>query len=167
MKASKMILISLLIFVFCIFMFINQMMTVSPGASSGNGNPALLFMFLLVPLFLVIVILWAQLFQAHYVPIRNIILGMFIIIIHLTAGFFYQKQALDKYRDVLKNAYFERDGSVDAQYIQDITRGITIHVNNQYFNINTFFMFVTSSVFVAALFYFVQRFENRAKTTDR
>ncbi len=164
MKVSKMILFSLLIFVFCIFMFINQWMTVSPGTSSGNGNPALLFIFLLVPLFIVIVFLWAQLFQAHSVPILYMIIGMFLMIIHLTAGFFYQKQSLDKYRVVLKNAYMERNGMVDAQYIQDITTGITIHVNNQYFNVNTFFMFVTSSIFVAALFYLVERFENKTKT---
>lgn len=164
MKASKIILISLLIFVFSIFMFIKQMMTVSPGTSSGNGNPALLFMILLVPLFFVIVMMWVQIFQVHSVPIRYMFISMFFMIIHLTAGFFYQKQSLEKYRDVLKNAYFERDGMVDMQYIQDITTGMTIHVNNQYFNLNTFFMFVTTSVFIAALFYLLQRFESRTKT---
>ena len=140
-------------------MFINQMMTVRPGTIFRERESRYLLMFPLVPLFIVIVMLWVQVFRAHSIQFRFVITGMFVAILHLTAGFFYQKQELDTYRDVLKNAYIEKYGSFDAEYIRNITTGITIHVNNQYFNGNTFFMFLTSSIFVASLFYLLQRWE--------
>lgn len=53
---------------------------------------------------------------------------------------------------MIKNALIEKDGYVDIQYLQSITSGLTIHVNNQFFNINTFFMFLTSTIFIALIY---------------
>ena len=66
---------------------------------------------------------------------------------------FYQKSQLSEYRQVIKSALMKRNGVVDEEYVNAITEGLSIHINNQYFNFNTYFMFLTFSIFVANVYF--------------
>ena len=146
-----------MLFIICIlalgvFMVINQM-TPIPGASSGNGNPGFFISWILLPLFYFMVILWVRIFRVHSINIYVSLICMFGIIVHLITAFFYQKSQLSEYRQVIKSALMKRNGVVDEEYVNAITEGLSIHVNNQYFNFNTYFMFLTFSIFVANVYF--------------
>lgn len=148
MKRTKIMLILVYIVALVVFLIINQM-TPRPGTSSGNGNPALLLAWILLLLFYFIVILWIRIFREHSINIYVFVGCIFGIIGHQIIAFFYQKSEWNEYRQVIKNAIFKRYGTVDEEYLHTITNGLSIHVNNQYFNYNTYFMFVTFSLFVS------------------
>ena len=163
MKFAKITLFVVNILVLGVFL-LGKQMTPIPGTSSGNGNPAILIAWFLIPVLIFVVILWVRIFRANSISITFFIISIFGILVHLTVAFFYQKNELNEYRQVIKNALINRDGVADAEYIQSITSGLSIHVNNQYFNINTYFMFVTFSIFVAIVYTLWDLWEKKEKS---
>lgn len=121
-------------------------MTVMPGTASENGNPALLIVLILIPLMILMVTLWIRIMKIQFIKVK------FLIVIHWIIAFIYQMREFEDYKEVIKNALLERNGVVSAEYLDDITSIFSLHVNNQYFNLNTFFMFLTLSIFIAAFF---------------
>lgn len=163
MKKTKITLFFVCLLTLILFLIINKM-TVSPGTTSGNGNPALLIAFLLIPLLFLMIILWIRIFKIHFIAMKFLMVGMCVIIIHWVIALTYQMKEFENYREVIKNALIEKDGIVSSTYLHDITSGFSIHVNNQYFNWNTFFMFLTFSIFAASCYCIWQRLEEaRAK----
>ncbi|WP_215026775.1 hypothetical protein [Bacillus sp. ISL-39] len=160
MRKTKITLLFLSLLTLLLFFIMNRM-TVSPGTTSGNGNPALLIALTLFPIFFLLVILWVRVLNFYIFQIKFLIAGMVVIVIHLIVAFIYQKNELVDYQEVIKNALIAKDGFVDSQYLHDITSGLSIHVNNQYFNLNTFFMFITLSVLVALFYSTLTRLEER------
>ncbi|MCM3633644.1 hypothetical protein [Paenibacillus camelliae] len=138
-----------LVVIFLLFMFGNGM-TPRPGSSSGNGNPAILLFVPLGILFIVLVVQWFNLIKkrAH---IKVTIITLLVLVCHFIAGFYYQVASYRKYRDYLAEVHAEQFGSVDWEYINSITSGLSIHINNQYFNWNTCFLFVSFSMFIALM----------------
>lgn len=162
MKVIKLFLLCISLLVFVLFIGINQM-TAVPGSSSGNGNPALLLLMLVIPLFFVMVWLWQRLIRQYGLRRRSIMIGLFLTFIHILAGIIYQRSALANYRKVIEAALIERYGYADQQYLLDITSGLTIHVNNQYFNVNTFFMLISFSIFIAFIWFVLLAEKNEKK----
>ena len=148
MKGVKIILLIVYLLVLGVFLLINQM-TPIPGASSGNGNPALFIAWVLLPFLYFLVLLWIRILRMYSINSFFSLGGLLAIIIHQFTAFSYQKREINEYRQVIKNELFKRYGNVDEEYVQMITKGLSIHVNNQYFNLNTYFMFVTFSILVA------------------
>lgn len=144
----KVIIISVISAV--LFYFIN-LMNPSPGQSSGNGNPAIILMFILGPLFCYLIILWVELFKKVNLKPTLLILGIVGISTHLVVAFLYQKGSFIKYKNILQDAYHEQHGFVDHVYIDQITSLFSIHVNNQYFNLNTYLMLLTLSILLSFL----------------
>jgi hypothetical protein len=160
MKIAKITLFVVSILALGVFLLVNQM-TPNPGTSSGNGNPALLIAWILIPLLIFMVILWVRIFRVHSINTTIFIISIFGILVHLTGAFFFQKNALNEYRQVIQEALIKRNGVADADYIQSITSGLSFHVNNQYFNINTYFMFLTFSIFLAIVYNFWDLWEKK------
>lgn len=152
LKVAKLTLFIISLIVLVLFYVINRM-TASPGTTSGNGNPALIVVAILLPLFILMVLLWGRILRVHSIGQRLVVVGLILTFIHLVTAFIYQRISLAKYRDIIKDALIEKYGEADKQYLQDITTGLTIHVNNQYFNFNTFLMFISFSLFIALAFY--------------
>ncbi|WNF38360.1 hypothetical protein RJD24_08035 [Bacillaceae bacterium IKA-2] len=140
-----------------VLFYLSNLMNPSPGQSSGNGNPAIIFMFILVPLFCYLVILWVKLFKKVNLKPTMLVLGIVAIATHWMVGFFYQKGSLIKYKNILQDAYHEQHGFVDNVYIDQITSLFSIHVNNQYFNLNTYLMFLTLSILISSLVIITQK----------
>ncbi|KOY83540.1 hypothetical protein I6G82_07410 [Lysinibacillus macroides] len=69
-------------------------------------------------------------------------ISLVVTITYSSAAIVYQRIALANYREVIKEAWLQQNGTADLQYIKDITTGLTIHVNNQYFNLYRFFLFI-------------------------
>ncbi|MFB1082207.1 hypothetical protein [Jeotgalibacillus sp. JSM ZJ347] len=135
-----------------IFYIVNQM-TVSPGTSSGNGNPAMLVGWVLIPVLIMMVLTWLKVIRMRALSKKFTIAGISFIALHLIVGIIYQRIALDGYRNVIRKALIERDGTVDESYLTSITSGLTIHVNSQYFNVNTYLMFITASLLIALVWH--------------
>ena len=134
-----------------LFFFINQM-TPHPGRTSGNGNPAIPIIAVLFLLFCYLVVLWVKVSKNVVVNRLRLIFPMVLIVIYWIFGILYQKNSFIVYRNVLANAHKEKYNVNDWEYINQITSFMSIHVNNQYFNVNTFLLFITASLFIALLF---------------
>lgn len=158
MRAAKITMLILTIISFCLFQVMNRM-TVSPTTSSGNGNPALFFGMILVPIFVLMFLLWLRILRVHAVQMKATIIGLVVTSIHLIISFLYQRNALDHYREFVKSELLKKYKSVDVQYVESITSFLSIHINNQYFNINTFFMFLSFSLLLAFAYYLWDLFD--------
>lgn len=165
MKFAKVKLFVIHILALGIFLIVNQM-TPNPGDTSGNGNPALLIVWILIPILIFMVILWVRIFRMSSISTTVFIISIFGILVHLTVSIFYQKNELNEYREVIKIALINREGVADTQYIQSITSGLDIHVNNQNFNINTYFMFVTFSILLAIVYTLWNTWEKKEKSQN-
>ena len=152
MKKTAIILIISIVITAILFAG-SHLLTVSPGTISGNGNPTLLVFFVLMPLIPVYIVLWRRFFIYWNLSCKNVAAIFVIGMVHLVAGFLYQRVKFAEYKEVIRQALIERDGSVDSYYLDSITSGITIHVNNQYFNTNTFFMFLTATILLTCVAY--------------
>jgi len=151
MKIAKITLLVVSILSLGLFLIGNQMTPV-PGTTSGNGNPAMLLAILLIPIFVFMVILWSRIFYVQSFSKTSFIICIFGILTHLTGAFLYQRSNFIEYRQIIKDALLEKDGVVDSEYLQSITSVLSIHVNNQYFNTNTYFMFITFSILIAIIY---------------
>lgn len=147
MKKILYLLLNLVV-IFLLFMFGNGM-TTTPGSSSGNGNPAILLFIPLGILFIVLVVQWFNTIKKKRAHVNATLITILVLVCHFIAGFYYQVASYRKYRDYLAEVYAEQFGSVDWEYINSITSGLDIHINNQYFNWNTYFLFISFSIFIA------------------
>jgi len=136
-----------LIITLLIFWFGNAM-TTTPGRSSGNGNPAIILFIPLFILFIVLVFQWFKIFRHKIISIKTILICSLVAICHQVLGIYYQMISFRNYRDFLAEVYEGQFGEVDWQYVHSITTGLSIHINNQYFNINTYLLFLNFSLFV-------------------
>ncbi|PAD74703.1 hypothetical protein [Paenibacillus campinasensis] len=133
--------------VFLIFIFGNSM-TTRPGTTSGNGNPAILLFVPLVILFIVLISQWFKVFRHTHVKLKNLIIMTVLLVGHQVIGVYVQIISFRNYRDFLAEIYAQQYGTVDWEYIHSITSGLSIHINNQYFNVNTYFLFIGLSLLV-------------------
>lgn len=148
MKLAKTGLILTIIITGSIF-YLMHAMTVQPGSISGNGNPALIFIAPLAICFVILVVLWKRVFVVHQMSKRFVKVGMLLTGGYVIIGFVLQRIGLNRYKDVIYKAILEAEGQVDLHYVESITSGLSIHVNNQYFNVNTFFMFISITLLLA------------------
>ncbi|WP_050180085.1 hypothetical protein [Domibacillus robiginosus] len=151
MKAIKTALAIFLFIVFGLFM-VGFRMTPAPGTSSGNGNPALILLIGLIPLFLIITVLWWSWLRFYAIQAKMYLVAAVILIAHLAAAFFYRHHSLQAHRETIRQALLDRNSRIDEQYVESITTGLSIHINNQNFNVNTFFMFLSATLLAAILF---------------
>ncbi|WP_432355469.1 hypothetical protein [Sporosarcina sp. A2] len=98
------------------------------------------------------VILWVRIFHVHSFGNTAFIISIFVILVHLTGAFLYQRTELIEYRHLITDALTKKEGIANAESIESITTGLSIHMNNQYFNMNTYLMYVTFSILIAIVF---------------
>jgi len=136
-------------------------MNPEPGKISGNGNPAILFLGIIVIMFCCLIYLWTKIFNYYTIKPVVFLIGILVTFIHLVISILYQRSAFLRYKNVLAETYKKDFGFIDWQYIDSIVSFMSIHVNKQYFNANTYCMFLTSSVFLSLLLaYFSKKYKN-------
>lgn len=136
------VILSLLCFLF------GNSMTPAPGTSSGNGNPAILLFLPLFIIFVILIIQWFKLLKSITIRINTLISILLLAICHLIIGIYYQITSLQRYRMLLAEVYEGLFGEIDWYHIHSITSGLSIHLNNQFFNINTWLLYINLSFLV-------------------
>lgn len=154
---NKIYLVLHLFIIYAIFLFIEHGMTVTPGRISGNGNPALLLIFPLLILFVILIFQWSSLIDQFITKRIQVLCVVAISVVHWIIALLYQRMKFLNYKDVIAKAIMIENGDVDWEYIDSITTGLTIHVNNQYFNTNIFLMYVSLSVMISVVISVVKR----------
>ncbi|WP_438350715.1 hypothetical protein ACP8HI_08765 [Paenibacillus sp. FA6] len=152
---TKVFLLVNLVSISLLIMFGNSM-TTTPGRSSGNGNPAILLLIPLFLLFIVLIIQWINLLKNKKFSGKILTTTFVLIVIHFIVGGYYQTISYRKYRDFLAEVNADNLGNVDWQYINSITTGFSIHINNQFFNWNTYFLYVSLSIFIWLMSYIIK-----------
>ncbi|KDN59059.1 MAG: hypothetical protein LPJ96_07565 [Exiguobacterium sp.] len=132
----------------CIGIFyLGNVMTVQPEKISGNGNPALIGLFLLFFFILFFMLGWMEL-MANVRP-RLLWYGFVFIPMLLVAGYRYQMNAFDRYRTYVTDIVLNQEGRGGLDYANSITSDVfSIYMNNQLFNVNTFFMYVGLTLWI-------------------
>ncbi|WFB56726.1 hypothetical protein [Paenibacillus sp. BR1-192] len=145
-----------------------NMMTPRPGSSSGNGNPAILLLIPLSILFLMLVYQWFRIFKQLKMPLSWLSLVILALAGYITAGYAYQLHRLEIYREILAEAFQLRWGQTDWEHIESITSGglLSIHMNNQFFNWNTYFMMIAFSLLLCFMYKLIQHIMNRRQGTS-
>lgn len=156
MKKTTITLMAIILFTALLFA-VSNILTVSPGSISGNGNPTLLVFFLLVPLVPIYIFIWQRFFNHCNLSGKQLSIVFALGVLHLVGGFLFQRMKFEEYKEVIRQALIEREGYADMDYLNSITSGLTIHVNNQYFNTNTFLMFLTATILLASFAYMINK----------
>lgn len=146
MKPKILLLLNLTV-IFLIVMFGNGM-TPKLGSSSGNGNPAILLFFPLFILFIILVFQWFQLFRNKKSNMKLNIALLILLISHIIVGIYYQIKSYHRYRELLTKVFIDEFGYFDKIHIDSITSAFSIHINNQYYNWNTYFLLINVSVLI-------------------
>lgn len=154
---SKLILAILYSLTAGIFLQCNLTASSKPPFSAGNGNVAIVFVFILIPI--TVSIVWILSMLLRHVEIKKTQMNVFVLflILHICLGIMYQFSKLDDYREMLANEYFDFMGFHDMEYIHMITVGFSMQLNNQYFNINTWFVFLSFTILSSMLVNGVRR----------
>lgn len=137
--------------------YLIHIMNPAPGTVSGNGNPAIIFIILLVPLFFILVSLFYKILILVNLKPNISVIGIILISFHWLFGYFYQRGAFIKYKNILQDKYYEQFSYIDYEYIEQITSFLSIHVNKQFFNLNTYLMFISLALLLAFVFIIIDR----------
>lgn len=130
---------------------IGNVLTPPPDDESGNGNPAMLLLPILACMFVYLVYLTVTICNKFSMKPAVFIIGMTVTFLHLVISFLYQRSSFLKYKTLLAETYKKDVGHIDWGYIETITSFMSLHVNSQYFNTNTYFMFLSSSLCLSLL----------------
>lgn len=145
-----------------ILVLLGNVMTPKPGTSSGNGNPVILLLIPLSILFLVLVLQWIRMFKDLKMSLSKLSMLILALAGYIIAGYVFQLYRLEIYRDIQADAFELRYGEVDWNHIKSITTGIlSIHMNNQFFNWNTYFMMIAFSLLLCFIYKWIQGLANR------
>jgi hypothetical protein len=145
-----------------ILVLLGNAMTPKLGTSSGNGNPVILLLIPLSILFLVLVLQWIRMFKDLKMSLSKLSMLILALAGYIIAGYVFQLHRLEIYRDIQADAFELRYGEVDWNHIESITTGIlSIHMNNQFFNWNTYFMMIAFSLLLCFIYKWIQGLANR------
>lgn len=166
MKIRRFIGLLVNMLVSLVLVLFGHAMTPRLGTSSGNGNPAILLFIPLIILFLLLVYQWIRLFHDVKISIGRLSLLVTALVGYIIAGYVYQLHRLEIYREIQADAFELKNGYIDWPYIESITSGIlSIHMNNQFFNWNTYFMMLAFSLLLCFLYKLIQGLMNRKQVT--
>ncbi len=161
------VMFAVLSFISLILFLVGNSMTPPPGTISGNGNPALILFFILIPILICLVLFSVILIRSYSIKNKYLYFTMIILILHFILGFLYQRKELNEYREVIKGVLLERDGIADLHYVESMTGFLSYHVNNQYFNVNTFFMFLAFALLSAIIYHFWDNWDKKGEMNEK
>ncbi|WP_133208731.1 hypothetical protein [Exiguobacterium sp. s143] len=150
-KNPEVILIVLLIISGFLFYFGNQM-TAAPGSSSGNGNLAILSMIALVFIIPIFIFFLMITLKNLRLKLGYLVTMIILSLSYVIVGFLYQSNEYSKYKNLVKEIVLAKGVTKDLDYIDSITSGIfSPFMNSQFFNLNTYVMFVCFVIFVSSM----------------
>ncbi|GAF11425.1 hypothetical protein JCM19046_2951 [Bacillus sp. JCM 19046] len=133
-----------------LFCFSHQLANDTPPYSS-MGNLALIALPFLAILTLTIVLFLSAILREKQIRPLPAILVMLVFGVHVTIGVYWQVQSLEGYRDTLLERYNDYGGFAESNhaYIEAITSGFENQMNSQYFNVNTWLVYVSFTILLS------------------
>lgn len=125
------------------------------GAISGNGNPALPFIFLLIPIFIWFSYEWIV-FVKQFSNRSLLCISMFIVsLLYLVYGSYITIESHMQYKSefITKGSLRQGSSNVDTHWVDLATNGITYYTNTLYFNYMTFLLAVSVLNISAIIFH--------------
>lgn len=124
---------------------------VSSHQISGNGNPGILFAYIIAFLFPFIVLGTIALF--YLIDARPLSLMTTIILSAAYAyiGYFHQRESYVTYQHLKRQQMI--DAGLALDYIDDVLVGFSIYLNSQFFNLNTFLIYICLVLMTASALY--------------
>lgn len=133
--------------------FLGNLSTVDPVQISGNGNPALLFIPILLILALFIVNDWIKVIKFSNFNYRTLFVFLFTIGIALFFRYEHQVDEFHERKDYVQQVVIEREYKIsDPLYLEQVTGIKYTYMSNQLFNFNTFFMYILLTLAIAIIY---------------
>lgn len=156
-KRSGWILGLVLALLICVGIFyLGNSMTVNPEQTSGNGNPMLLALPILLLIGGIIVRGWMAMIMNW--NSRLLWGGFVVILVLLYTAYRYQANEFDRYRTYVKDIVMNDRWRADLDYANSITSDVfSIYMNNQLYNMNTFFMYVGLTLWIGIVLILLKR----------
>lgn len=145
----KIIAAVILMFISGVLFYLAYISTPEPGHISGGGNPVILFLFALVIIGVILIFLWNSLLHKIQFSIKGYIFMMTAIMTYGVIGIFYHLSFLNDYRETLMRAFSDNRSLGDHTIIDLSTSLIWTSANKVYFNLNTFIMFILSTILIS------------------
>lgn len=147
--------------------YLGNLSTVEPVQISGNGNPALLFIPILLLLALFIMNDWIKVMKFFNFNSRILLPLLFII---GTALFFIYEQQVDDFherKEYVQQVVIEREYKIsDPLYLDRVTGIKHTYMSNQLFNVNTFVMYMLMTAAIAIMYVIRTRRRSAVSSTS-
>lgn len=135
--------------------YLGNLMTVDPATTSGNGNPMLLALPILFLIGGMIVQGWMAVIMNW--SLRSIWSVFAIIPVLLYVSYRYQANEFDRYRTYVITTVMNDEWRADWDYANSVTDIFSIYMNNQLYNVNTFFMYVGLTLWIGIVLMLLKR----------
>lgn len=151
-RLKQLQIVLLVLITICAFFFwAGHGFEVSSHQISGNGNPGILFAYIIVFLFPLIVLGIIVLFYLIDARPLSLMTTIILAAIYTYIGYFHQRESFVTYQHLKRQQMI--DAGLALDYIDDVLVGFSIYLNSQFFNLNTFFMYICSVLLTASLLY--------------
>lgn len=139
-RLKQLQIVLLVLMTICTFFFwAGHGFEVSSHQISGNGNPGILFAYIIVFLFPLIVLGIIVLFlnDARHLSLMTTII---LAAIYTYIGYFHQRESYVTYQHLKRQQMI--DAGLALDYIDGVLVGFSIYLNSQFFNLNTFLIYI-------------------------
>lgn len=124
---------------------------------SGNGNPAGILVAILLLLCPFIIIGIIILFDKVNAKNSSLLVTMGLTITYNYIGYIHQKNNYLLYKEFIKQKIIHSEDVTDVTYSKGMLDGFSIYMNSQFFNLNTYFMYLCFILFLASLAYLIYK----------
>lgn len=139
--------------------YLGNLMTVHPATTSGNGNPMLLALPILFIMGVMIVRGWMEVITNWNK--RLLWSGCALTPLLLYAAYRYQETEFDLYRTYVTEIVMKDEWRADWDYANSVTDIFSIYMNNQLYNVNTFFMYIGLTLWIGIVLILIKSYTIR------
>ncbi|EZP61330.1 hypothetical protein [Exiguobacterium sp. RIT341] len=151
-RLKQLQIVLLVLITICAFFFwAGHGFEVSSHQISGNGNPGILFAYIIVFLFPLIVLGIIVLFYLIDARPLSLMTTIILAAIYTYIGYFHQRESYVTYQHLKRQQMI--DAGLALDYIDDVLVEFSIYLNSQFFNLNTFLIYICLVLMTASALY--------------
>lgn len=167
MKRSKIIDAKLIVLlVICAIMFyLGNKMTTFPKQTSGNGNLAIVLVGILLivsPFLVSSVVNKLERLKIKTLPI--LLIGI-LSSLYMYFGYIHQLEKYLQFKKQVRNEMLSYDHMADNEFIDSALSGFSTYLNSQYFNLNTFGIYVSLILLISSILVVFNKFKISKNST--
>ena len=122
-----------------------NLMTVKSYVLSGNGNPTLLIIFIYMPFAIWFGNVWVKQYSNLFSRSRVQMIVSILSMVFIFIGIYITILSFQNLRSEIMKYALQRSGTasqINMNFVNGVTKGISIYNNSLYFNGITFFMYI-------------------------